>query len=107
MRLVNRYNTSDMPTIDGNMMLLVIILIIALTTPLTIGPASAAASAAQNPQYHCRWHGICGLSPLTFKDVNCPYDGPPIPLDDEEAQTVLLRLCPDLYKTREFLMSLK
>lgn len=44
---------------------------------------------------HCIWYGVCyGTEP---KEFNCPYNGPGLPLDDEDAQEIMLRRCPELY----------
>lgn len=69
---------------------------------LLLATRSQAQEADNNQPHHCKWYdAVCGRTDR-YKELNCPYDGPAIPLTDElEAQDRLLELCPDIYKSRE------
>lgn len=73
-----------------------------LLTVLSVGlPVLAADNDGGQQQHHCKWYDVCGYSDR-YKLLNCPYDGPAIPLTDEvDAQDRLLELCPDIYKSRK------
>lgn len=76
-------------------------LIVAAGLLLALAPGPPVQAADDGQPHHCKWYDICGYSDR-YKELNCPYDGPAIPLTDEvEAQDRLLDLCPDIYKSRE------
>lgn len=54
---------------------------------------------------HCIWYGECYsyYNDSLFKEFifNCPYTGPGKPVLDAEASRILLKRCPDIYKTGE------
>lgn len=56
--------------------------------------------SAQN-EGHCVWYGECSINFLNGLPTNCPYTGPAIVLDDQNAQDLLLNFCPDIYKDRK------
>lgn len=43
----------------------------------------------------CVMYDVCNTN--GFTDQNCPYDGPPIALNDAEAEEILLRRCTDFF----------
>jgi hypothetical protein len=47
----------------------------------------------------CVMRDVCNTN--GFVDQNCPYDGPGIPLNNPEAENVLLKLCPDFFTDRK------
>lgn len=46
---------------------------------------------------HCVWRNVCYTDPDTGYSFNCPYEGPGEPINDEEAQRILLNRCPDIF----------
>jgi hypothetical protein len=44
----------------------------------------------------CKMYGVCGNRGI--HDLNCVYDGPGMTLNDTEAENILLRRCPDIFK---------
>ena len=44
----------------------------------------------------CVMYDVCNTNQV--HDQNCPYDGPGILLNNQEAEEILLRRCPDIYK---------
>lgn len=48
---------------------------------------------------HCIWYGI--YEDEDMKKYNLAYNGPGFPLESEEAQEAMLRVCPEIYKNGE------
>lgn len=46
---------------------------------------------------HCIWYGECYLAGSNSK--NCVYNDTAKPLNDEEAEDIMLDLCPHIYKS--------
>lgn len=44
----------------------------------------------------CKMYGVCGNRGI--HDLNCVYNGPGLTLNDTEAESILLRRCPDIFK---------
>lgn len=64
------------------------------------------SALGSDEQPHCIWRGICYRFPpdteVSEDLYNCPYDGPPLPLEEDESKNVLLKFCPDIFKDRRF-----
>lgn len=71
-------------------MLLLVILLVTVTSLIS----------AQN-EGHCVWYGECSFNLNNYLPTNCPYTGPGIVLEDQNAQDLLLNYCPDIYKDRK------
>lgn len=56
-------------------------------------------------QSQCIWRGVCYRFPADVDEsedlYNCPYNGPPLPLEKNESKTALLALCPEIFKDRK------
>lgn len=45
----------------------------------------------------CIWNKVCYTDEDTGKSFNCPYNGPGVPIEDEDAQKILLNRCPEMF----------
>lgn len=45
------------------------------------------------------WYGQCGINPLTYEPLNCLYNGPAKPVDDQESRDILAELCPEFLQS--------
>ena len=46
------------------------------------------------------WYGQCGINPLTYKPINCLYNGPAKPVDGPASQEILKELCPEMFLSK-------
>ncbi|KHN80510.1 Niemann-Pick C1 protein [Toxocara canis] len=72
---------------------LTVVLLLSLTT------VAFAHSAAATERRRCTMRGVCGQRGHMHQ--NCPYNGPPKPLDDSQDRDLLRQLCPHLYQDGE------
>lgn len=54
----------------------------------------------------CIWNKICYTDEDTLKSFNCPYNGPGVPIEDEDAQRILLNRCPEIFTNCKLIQNL-
>lgn len=61
--------------------------------------ASLESNVSPPPSGHCIWYGECNREANGLKQ-NCPYDGPPKPLNNVNGTELLRKWCPMLDPNR-------
>lgn len=61
-----------------------------------------SVSGDDDKEPHCIWYGVC-YEDAMGRSFNCPDTDVGRLLNDKKAQDKLLKLCPDIYKSRELI----